>query len=647
MSETARRELLLAEATNRTAAVIAYQAALIASLFALSVGLVALVEALAGRSPENLLSFMLSSPGITTVVFVFVVALGLDVLMGRAFRSLIILAPAMILLAFLSRQKQTYLSDPLYPSDLLFARQIKELLPVMISAKPWLAIGMGLAGIATLALLFYCAFFAWKRFPVLSSRARLFRLVLALPFLVGFTPMMKYTDHSWLRDRLSIVPIMWDQAENYRHNGFLIAFAFNLPMSHVSPPHGYSDKAIANIQVDPTAFAVSSKPSPDIIMIMSESLWDPTRLSNVRLDSDPMPTIRQNQAGNIFSPEFGGMTANVEFEALTGFSNAFLPYGSIPYQQYIRGRQPSLATFFRQKGYTSVAVHPFEGWFWNRNNVYQHLGFDKFLSQENLPALEKRGMFASDTALMNEIMRIGDEAEQPLFLFTVTLQGHGPYEANRYAHNRIAVDGPLSEAAAQQLATYSEGVREADDSLEQLMDWAKNRRRETIIVLFGDHLPPMGQVFMETGYMQEAVATRRASLETMLSEHETPLLVWSSKTGPKKDLGTISPALLSHHVVEAAGFSDPFYTGFLGDVAKQFSVIDRYMLVDADSRPVPGWNDGGKKAPDLLKDYRLLQYDMMFGKQHARERFFPALDDLAPMPETPVADVPHVPSMPG
>ena len=39
----------------------------------------------------------------------------------------------------------------------------------------------------------------------------------------------------------------------------------------------------------------------------------------------------------MFSPEFGGMTANVEFEALTGFSNAFLPYGSIPYQQYVRG----------------------------------------------------------------------------------------------------------------------------------------------------------------------------------------------------------------------------------------------------------------------------------------------------------------------
>ena len=44
------------------------------------------------------------------------------------------------------------------------------------------------------------------------------------------------------------------------------------------------------------------------------------------------------------------MTANVEFEALTGFSNAFLPYGSIPYQQYVRDAVPSLATLPRRRG---------------------------------------------------------------------------------------------------------------------------------------------------------------------------------------------------------------------------------------------------------------------------------------------------------
>ena len=76
------------------------------------------------------------------------------------------------------------------------------------------------------------------------------------------------------------------------------------------------------------------------------------------------------------------MTANIEFEALTGFSNAFLPYGSIPYQQYVRRPLPSLATFLRDEGYVTKALHPFGPWFWNREAVYKAFGFDRFLSEE-------------------------------------------------------------------------------------------------------------------------------------------------------------------------------------------------------------------------------------------------------------------------
>ncbi|WP_395517104.1 LTA synthase family protein [Pseudorhizobium flavum] len=628
-----------------------HHGAIILLLLMLSVALVAGVESLAGRPLHRIPQFLSSMPGLTTVSGIFMIALGLDVLMGRAFRSMLLIAPAALALAFLSGEKQQYLSDPLYPSDLLFARQIKELLPVMASAQPLMAVTLGLVTVLVLALVVYCGFFAWNRFPKLSSRARLFRLVFSLPFLVGFTPMMEYTDHSWLRDRLKIRPMMWDQAANYRHNGFLVAFAFNAPMSKVSAPKGYDAAAIAQVEVDRDVIPASpvagrSQPA-DVIVVMSESLWDPTRMPGVEFMADPMPTIRQNQAGNVFSPEFGGMTANVEFEALTGFSNAFLPYGSIPYQQYIRRPLPSLARFFRDKGYEAVALHPFEGWFWNRENVYRHLGFDRFLAQDALPELEKRGRFASDEALIDQIMRIGDESVGPLFLFAVTLQGHGPYEATRYPSENVELASTLSAAATQQVGTFAEGVREADSSLTRLMEWAKTRPRETIIVLFGDHLPPLGKAFVESGYMQDAVAARRAPLPVMLKEHETPLIVWSSKTGPRKDLGTISPALLPHQIVTSAGLSDPFYTGFLGKIAAHYSVIDRYMLVDAEGSAHPGWQDGRKAAPPPLQEYRLLQHDMIFGDQFSRERFFPGLQGEEAETGEPVAALPQSPRLPG
>jgi phosphoglycerol transferase MdoB-like AlkP superfamily enzyme len=321
-------------------------------------------------------------------------------------------------------------------------------------------------------------------------------------------------------------------------------------------------------------------------MVMSESLWDPTRLNNAALSPDPMPTMRANSSGNLFSPEFGGMTANVEFEALTGFSNAFLPYGSIPYQQYVRRPLPSLATFFASKGYTTRAFHPFQSWFWNRANVYQSLGFQSFMSEENMPVMDKRGLFTSDDALTKEIIRSADQTKEPFFFFAVTLQGHGPYEKNRYAKNTINVQSAaLAPENRDSLATYAQGVREADSSLKALMDWAKKRRRETIIVLFGDHLPPLGNVYTETGYMPDVVATRKASVGVMKREHETPLVVWSSKRGVQKDLGSISPSQLPYYVVRLAGYRHAFYTGVLGRLHERYAVVDRHQLSERNDRP--------------------------------------------------------------
>ena len=149
---------------------------------------------------------------------------------------------------------------------------------------------------------------------------------------------------------------------------------------------------------------------------MSESFWDPTRLPGVKITPDPIPTVREASSGSMFSPEFGGMTANIEFEALTGFSNAFLPYGSIPYQQYIRQPLPSLATFLQSEGYTTRALHPFGGWFWNRSPVYQAFGFSRFLTEDKLPPLQKRGRLPSDIAFTDEIIRQADKHGQAVLL---------------------------------------------------------------------------------------------------------------------------------------------------------------------------------------------------------------------------------------
>jgi phosphoglycerol transferase MdoB-like AlkP superfamily enzyme len=592
------------------------------AVFALSIMLVLAIELVSrGSLSDSIIFFQqLHRPAWTTVGFYLLIILALDAISGRAHNGLLIVAPVALFFAWVGQQKALYLGDPLYPADFLYSRQIFDLMPLLVRERPWTAAALLLAVIVVAGALAMIWRFWRGRGRRLSGKGRLWRLVLAVPALAFFVSVMDYNTFSWARDRLHVQPIMWDQKENYAHNGFTMAFALNLPMADVSAPAGYSAEAINSIPSVPALFETPGK--PDIIMVMSESFWDPTRLPGVSFNRDPVPAVRANQSGWVFSPEFGGMTANVEFEALTGFSNAFLPYGSIPYQQYIRHPVPSLATFFKGEGYETKAIHPYRGWFWNRHNVYQSFGFDTFMSEENLPKLKARGPLVSDDALMDEVIREADKARKPFFYFTVTLQGHGPYEANRYKDNRISVATKAGEAPRQVIQTFSEGASDADRSLKKLINWASHRTRSTILVFFGDHLPPLNDAYVATGYMKKRVADRRAPVGEMLKQHETPLVIWSNVQGADYGIGTVSPSFLPLHLLELAGMSHPYYTGVLGAARDKYKVIDRHLLVTEDDNPIPDWS--GKRDTDpLIKNLRLLQFDMMFGEQHGIKKFFP------------------------
>ncbi|MBL8584404.1 MAG: sulfatase-like hydrolase/transferase, partial [Rhizobiaceae bacterium] len=438
----------------------------------LSAVLVFGVELVARGSLQSTLDFFLQPfrPAWTTIALFALLALGLDAVFGRPHHAQLLIGPLVLTLAWICSQKARYLGDPLYPTDFLYSRQIIELMPLLVRERPIAAVGIVLSLIAIGAVLATSWIYWSRRARRLSLHGRLVRLAVAVPALAFFVSIMDYATFSWTRDRLQIIPIMWDQKENYASNGFALAFAMNVPMAKVTAPDGYSGEAMARIAGRPLPAASMPADRPDVIIVMSESFWDATRLPGVTISPDPIPFIRANASGNMFSPEFGGMTANVEFEALTGFSNAFLPYGSIPYQQYIRGSMPSLATFFRSEGYETTAMHPFGGWFWNRKPVYEDFGFETFLSEERLPTLEKRGLLPSDAALTEQIIRRVEDARVPSFVFAVTLQGHGPYDAGRYPEAQHTVTGLKGSAGA--VRAYAEGTADADASLRRLVEWA-------------------------------------------------------------------------------------------------------------------------------------------------------------------------------
>ena len=606
-------------AVRAVASTLSYPAIILLSAVAITFGCEMLLRGSAGDAASFLVD--LSRPGLATVALVALALTGLDALMHRRTQSVLVAGPLLLLLAWVGREKLFYLGDPPYPTDFLYARQIGELIPLLVVERPFDAalIAIGALGTAIILVVFWRLS---RRMPRMRTLGRIGRLAIAIPAFAWLATHMDYASHSPLRSNLKIAPMMWDQKANYAHNGLVLAFALNLPMANVAVPEGYSPDTLAAIQPEPVPAFVPAR-QPDIIMVMSESLWDPTRLPGTTLSPDPIAFTRKMQSGHVFSPEFGGMTANVEFEALTGFSNAMLPYGSIPYQQYVRGDLPSLASFLGREGYATLAIHPFQKWFWNRANVYGAFGFDRFISEETMEPLEKRGQLAGDAALTELIIKEAEAAENPLFLFAVTLQNHGPYEKGRYPDQRIKVETRAGDAAATAIHTFSEGMMDSDLGLKRLIDWAAKRERETIVVFFGDHLPPLGPTWVATSFMKGNVSDRFGPPQALTRERETPLIIWSNRKGRIRDVGTVSPSFLPLHTLRAARMQHPFYTGFLGEMHDRWHVVDRHMLVDNEGVAYTGWSRGFGTDP-ILRDYRLIQYDTMFGDRHVKERFFPS-----------------------
>lgn len=590
----------------------------------LSAILVFLVELIARGSFRQTLDFFSQPfrPGWTTIVLFTLLLIGFDALLGRRHAGIFLIGPITLILAAIGHQKSFYLGDPLYPADFLYARQIVELAPLLVGERPMTAILIGLCGLAGTGLLAMLWLYWRRRVAPMGWRRRAARLAIVLPALAFFVSIMDFATFSWTRDRLQIIPIMWDQKENYASNGFAIAFALNVPMAKVLAPPAYKDDVLDAIEPGPTGISMPQD-KPDMIVVMSESFWDPTLLPDTVITPDPMPTVRKLRSGSMFSPEFAGMTANVEFEALTGFTNAFLPYGSIPYQQYVREPVPSLASFLRAEGYETTAIHPFEGWFWNREIVYDSFGFDRFLSVEKLPPMALRGQLVSDEAVTDQIIRNADATDNPFFIFAVTLQGHGPYEPYRYRSPQVRVNSIADYRTRQSIRSYAEGIADADRSLQRLLDWAQERERHTVVVFFGDHLPPLNQGYTQTGFMEASVPGRREPAEKLARHRETPLVVWSNRSGPMRDIGSISPSLIPLKLLQVAGIEHPYYTGFLGRVDASYDVIDRHVLIGPEGAATDWAKE--KLIDPLINDFRLLQYDTLFGKKRTTDRFFPDL----------------------
>lgn len=435
--------------------------------------------------------------------------------------------------------------------------------------------------------------------PPLAIR---FILFLISTFILTF-PVFFPTQFKTLLTKSKIEIFLWGPIENCKNNGILFCFYDDLKNIKNPPPINYNQQTIHQIFSE-----VNSLPSlrenlelversgfkPNIIVILSEALWDVTKLSNTKFSKDPIPNIRKDITSTLISPTIGNATANVEFELLTGFSNYFLN-GMIPYSQAVRKDMPTLFTAFKEQGYQTTAIHPYYAPMYNRPQVYKNFGLDEYISMEKMNDVQTAGLFISDKTFIKEILKQYNSTTKPQFIFALSMQNHFPFEKDIFGNPTIDIKSNLSPENKSILQTYTQGINLSDQSYQDLKNELSKSDIPTIVILFGDHLPllnPGFQLYQEAGY----------DISNQMIMRSTPITVWSnfdSKIDIKQS--SLSPNFLGLEVLKLAQITPKHQFACLESISQTDTVLQS--------------NIPNKFTPKQISDYNLVQYDIIFGKQ--------------------------------
>ncbi|PGP00184.1 phosphoglycerol transferase [Bacillus cereus] len=547
--------------------------------------------------------------------------------LGKVFLSTILTSILLIILAIVNHFKIVFRGDPLYPSDFTQIGHMQSVIPMVMDYFSW---GYILLVIVSVVVCILAGMYVRKYIQNVKVHAGVrFLFIIGSVFILYVYGNFTNTFMNKWFQKSGIEFVLWDQNENYASNGFVLGFISNLDTTVIEKPKEYSKENMLQIandikkQYGSNIGAQKQKEKPNIIFVMSESFWDPTKLTNLSFSEDPLPNlhhyIESFLGGQTISPAFGGNTANVEFEALTSYSMSLLKPGSIPYQQVVTNKIeiPSIPRALKKEGYYTSAIHSFGRLFFKRDDVYKVLGFDKFNAQDTMENVEVDGDYISDLSMSKEIIAELEKQKKPTFIHAVTMQNHFPFTEGRFGENQIEISGLENEESKAELETYTEGLRRSDEALQYLIEELDNLDRPTLLVFFGDHLPSLGtnkSLYKETGYI-----TNEKTPSERLAMAQTPLLMYANFDIPNDNLGLVSPIYFSNLVLDYAGLNKvPFYQ-FLSKLYEEIPVLRDELKIGKDGEVIKSLT---AKQKEMLKQYEFIQYDLLVGKQYSKEVLF-------------------------
>lgn len=554
------------------------------------------------------------------------------VISKRSFISLSLGSLLVMIIGLVDYYVIQFRSVPLYPWDILSvktAMSVSDNYSYSLNQKSMLIV----AGFVLLIVIGLLT--RWK-LPIKNKQYHLLSVLGTLTLWVLYGTSVQMPE---VHDAVGFYEYHFTPNAFYQLNGFAVSFISNMQYLDVSKPGNYSIQKVQEIlepyieesKKDKEGQADSVK--PNIIVIMNEAFSDPAVLGDFETNVDYMPYIRSmtknTVKGNLHVSVKGGNTANTEYEFLTGNSMAFLPAGSVPYQQYIRGEMPTVASQLKNMGYETFSIHPYRANGWNRNKVYEYFGFETSYFKEsftNAPIIRE---YTSDLATYQKIVDIYNSKTpgQPMFVFDVTMQNHSSY-SKEYDNFTPDVEVLGSNGSAKLLERYLSLIKISDEAFAQLVEYFSVVDEPTVILMFGDHQPAdwvVSPIYSMNGNNDQNSWSESAE------RYQVPFILWTNydidEAAIEQEIsydfsqyGTLSVNYLSTTLFEAAGLPMSPFQLYMKDIMKDFPIMTANMFFD-DEGTYFGVNMI-QSLPEKLKDYAILNYNHLFDTKHRNDEWY-------------------------
>lgn len=600
-----------------------------------------LLESQYGGSQPDIAQFIQESPTVFwySYSFVFLLTLLLMSIFWRTCFGLGATFAIISIIAYANEQKIKVRAAPLLPEDLQMVGQAGELMEFVDTGEVMrLALGVVLLLIGTWmfdrilrkAIGKDSTKQNWLEKHAILQRVTCSLLVLAT-LVVAYNPLLHHGGETIEKiDWLDTTFAAWDPAGTYEWNGLILSFLYSLGSTNLDAPEGYSEEKIQAIYEkyqalkddDEERVALADKVD-NIIFILDESFYDPETLDEyyAHTGGDVIPNLRKifekYPSGYMYSPEYGGGTANIEYAAYTGLSNYWA--NTIPYSNFAARLDhiPGLVSYAKSNNFAATAIHAYAGSVYKRNIVYDRMGYDEFIDIDKMKhtGLENGQGYVSDAEVYAEIYDILLENPGPKMIGAATMQNHSPYESAGYPEWHFPLKNRVDSWRGVE-ASF-ESLSRADQYLADFLAKLDELDEKTVVLWFGDHVAGAFDHIVESTDQDE-----------LNSVHLTPYFIYANfefdglytttevaeqnaEYGFKfkakgVDLPTVTPNCMMNEVYNVLGVEKPVLNYLLDEVCAENPIL----------APVYYSEGGEPLETEALKDYELINYDVSHGEHY-------------------------------